>query len=96
MLKIGISTFVMLVIYVPKQLIALSKKPPRMPSDIEAVPFILGFVLRAKINYSVRRATTGSFFAALLAGIRPDMQVSPTLSSMSSSASSMGRAAILS
>ena len=30
-------------------------------------------------TYSVLRATTGSFFAALDAGIRPEMEVSTTL-----------------
>ena len=37
-------------------------------------------------NYSVLRATTGSFLAALLAGATPEIRVSPTLSRTSRTA----------
>ena len=45
-------------------------------------------------NYSVRSAITGSFFAALFAGISPEIEVKTTLNSTSKTASKIGRAAI--
>ena len=45
-------------------------------------------------NYSVLKATTGSFFAALLAGISPEISVKRTLTIMSVIALFIGRDAI--
>ena len=44
--------------------------------------------------YSVLKATTGSFFAALLAGISPEMRVRPTLRTTSITACENLRLAI--
>ena len=43
------------------------------------------------LNYSVRSATTGSFFAALLDGISPEKRVKNTLIATSISAAPMGK-----
>lgn len=47
-----------------------------------------------RIYYSVRSATTGSFFAALFAGARPEISVRPTLKQTRNTAFPTGRAAI--
>ena len=48
-------------------------------------------VLSKPSSYSVLRATTGSFFAALLDGIMPEKSVSTTLMSTSVAATDKGR-----
>jgi hypothetical protein len=46
------------------------------------------------LNYSVLRATTGSFFAALLEGISPEISVRRRLITISATAMGMGRVAL--
>lgn len=44
--------------------------------------------------YSVRKATTGSFFAALLEGIKPDRSVNATLTRIRTIAAGIGKNAL--
>ena len=49
---------------------------------VEAIFTECGFDYFSDFDYSVLRATTGSFLAALLAGIRPETRVRRMLSAM--------------
>ena len=68
---------------------------PMMLSIFSAVSFFIVITsLGSKINYSVLSAITGSFFAALLDGINPAINVSRTLIAIRMIAAGTGRTAL--
>ena len=72
-----------------------TKNTAKMPIIIDKITvFCVFYLLKLKFNYSVLKASTGSLFAALLAGIRPEISVSTMLSATSKTACLGSRVAI--
>ena len=63
-------------------------------SDITLYSTVLFIVISKNNFYSVRKATTGSFFAALLEGIKPDRSVNATLTRIRTIAAGIGKNAL--
>lgn len=66
---------------------------PKRENSVFLKEFFTHQFCKKELPYSDRSATTGSFFEALLEGIKPDSSVSPILMSIRMIAAGTGRTA---